>query len=665
MAKFNYIQVALRGDVNNATRTIYSYPAAGGNVEARWDSTLVEPGAALQRFLNTSECYVMQSARRGRYFSMIARNTVDPSRGYYMISIFIEAGCSLTGKQMLSAFSALKKALVEEEKRDDEAVEAALESAGVPVEPVRLDSWNYVAPVLPEGQQMVDAAYRTYISIQELESIFSFPAQPDYDHYRCVIVVSATTSLRPGIKMTRLTAPIKKQYTVVCPEGGETSEPVAYDGDRLKIVYTRDGFSPREETVTVGQPAVYVKYDGSTIRVRPASQCGIRFTRRFNLAVRSVKGTAINGYTVSINGRPVNTMERTVDLTEVDLADGATVEIQAASNNYRPLKLEFPAEDLLKRETIDLELHPIEQGVTLRLDFGDGRVFEEQISIEKNTPEYNRLHSGNFHGFRAHRQVTQDNSEVYNVDVRFTGGRPVAPNFEASRQADANVDRTTAGHRAPVFENVSDDDAFDSRAGVDASLPTVETEITPTDSDGHDDTRGKNRIKWILAVAGAIVLLVVALTLFLPRGEKLDAVPAAETELTDTVAPVAAPAHVAPLAGEDAADVEYLNSTGRWEVSRVTGESAKKLMAAIESGDIEGVVNNDYFAVTGRCTNSKADEIAGLLWRAYGSPVRASNAKTLRSAVKGGVIDLDALYDGLMRRRPKDEEANTTPRPRR
>ena len=172
MAKFNYIQVALRGDVNNATRTIYSYPAGGGNVEARWDSTLVEPGAALQRFLNTSECYVMQSVRRGRYFSMIARNTVDPSSGYYMISIFVEAGCSLSGKQMLSAFPALKKTLVEEGKRDDEAVEAALESAGVSVEPVRLDSWNYVAPVLPEGQQIVDAAYRTYISIQELESIF-------------------------------------------------------------------------------------------------------------------------------------------------------------------------------------------------------------------------------------------------------------------------------------------------------------------------------------------------------------------------------------------------------------------------------------------------------------------------------------------------------------
>lgn len=75
------------------------------------------------------------------------------------------------------------------------------------------------------------------------------------------------------------------------------------------------------------------------------------------------------------------------------------------SNNYRTLKLKKPSAEMLVTEELELVMQPIEQGVTLRLDFGDGRVFEQQISIEKNTPEYNRLHSGNFHGFRAHRLV--------------------------------------------------------------------------------------------------------------------------------------------------------------------------------------------------------------------------------------------------------------------
>ena len=128
---------------------------------------------------------------------------------------------------------------------------------------------------------------------------------------------------------------------------------------------------------------------------------------------------------------------------------------------------------MLVTEQLELVMQPVEQGVTLRLDFGDGRVFEQQISIEKNTPEYNRLHSGNFHGFRAHRQVTQDDSEVYNVDVRITS-RPVAPNFESS-DSDTGEKET----KAPIFENISAD-AKAERPKIDATLPTA---IDPEEDD--------------------------------------------------------------------------------------------------------------------------------------------------------------------------------------
>lgn len=664
MAKYNYIQVVMRRNVDNVTRTLYSYPAAGTDNDARWERTLVEPGAAIQRFLNATECYVMQSSRRGRYFSMITRNTSEPAGGYNMISLFVDENCALTGKQLLNSFSALRKIIADDNSLNDDAIDQALESAGVAEDPIQLPAWTYTAP--DKNGITADAAYRTFMSIQELESIFSFPNQPEYDRYRCIIVVSATTSLRPGVKMDRITVPIRKQYTVVCPPGVKVSEQsVVHDGDRLEIIYTRDGFSPREETVTIGHPSPYLKYDGSTIRVRPASQCGIRFTRRFALMVSSAKGNDINGYTVSVNGRPVNTMEPYLDLTEIDLADGATVQIQAASNNYRQLKLEYQASDLLLKDSIELVLQPIEQCVTLRLDFGEGRIFEEYISIEKNTPEYNRLHSGNFHGFRAHRQVTQDNSEIYNVDVRFNG-RPVAPNFDSFRNNEplpASVDRTTAEHHAPVYENVSEENESD-RPTVDTSLPTVDDNVKTY----RDDTEKRSPLKWIAAVGVAVVLLVVALTIFLPRGEKLDVAPAdpqPADSVTATAPTTEEPPHVSPLAGDDAADVEYLNTHSRWNVAEIKGETSKKLFAAIKNGDMEGVVNNDYFAVTGRCKNRRADDIADLLWKAYGSPVRASNAKALRAASRNGVIDLNSLYDNLMRKRPKDEEANMTPRPRR
>lgn len=637
---------------------------------------MVEPGAAIKRFLNATECYVLQSSPLGHYFSLITRNTVNPERGYMMISVLVESGCALTGRQLMSLFSNLKKTLVEEENLIDEGVDEACMQAGIPEEPVRLDAWMYHAP--EEGHQLAEAAYRTFISQQELESIFSFPGQPEYRDYRCIIVVSATTSLRPGVKMPRLTAPIRKLYSVVCPEGVSASCTQVYDGDRLELSFSKEGFNTHKETVVVGTPSAYTKYEGSTIAVRPASQTGIRFERRIPVKVLSAKGGPLKGYTITINGRSVNTMDPYIELLEKDVKDDSDVEINVQSNNYRPLKLKKSAAEMLVTEEMELVMQPVEQGVTLRLDFGDGRVFEQQISIEKNTPEYNRLHSGNFHGFRAHRQVTQDDSEVYNVDVRITS-RPVAPNFESSR---SNEEGGEPAHQAPVFENVSEENKSE-RPKVDTTLPTSEkreekeerpsyeqpTIQTPdydSDDDSMDDddtpSGGRSKRSIFLWVGLVVILAVGAYLIFGPQytGSADDPAPAEQlaegTDGTD-----AAPAPVA-MTPEEQADAEYLNSYPVWEVAKLQSEMGKSLIAAIEAGDIDAVANNDYFAVRGRATNEKALLFVDLIWRAKGSFSEQSNRRVMRSAVKNGAIDLKAFSDNLAKRRPAEKE-NEAPRP--
>ena len=65
MSQYSYLHIALRGELEGATRTIYAYPAAGSEIDPRWNSTMVEPGAAIRRFLNTSDCYILQSSPRG------------------------------------------------------------------------------------------------------------------------------------------------------------------------------------------------------------------------------------------------------------------------------------------------------------------------------------------------------------------------------------------------------------------------------------------------------------------------------------------------------------------------------------------------------------------------------------------------------------------------
>lgn len=677
MSQYSYLHIALRGELQGATQTIYSYPAAGSEIDPRWNSTMVEPGAAIKRFLNATECYILQSSPLGHYFSLITRNTVNPERGYMMISILVDNGCALTGRQLMNAFVNLKKAFIEEENLTDEAVDNALAQAGVPEEPLCLEAWMYHAP--EEGVQLQEAAYRTFISQQELESIFSFPCQPDYLTYRCIIVVSATTSLRPGVKMPRITVPIRKLYSVVCHDGVNASTTQVYDGDRLELTFVKEGFRDHKETVIVGTPSAYTKYDGSTILIRTAAQTGIRFERRIPVRVLSAKGAPLNGYTITLNGRPVNTNEPYIELYEKDLQPESEVDIHVQSNNYRSLKLKKSAEEMLVTEELELVMQPVEQGVTLRLDFGDGRVFEQQISIEKNTPEYNRLHSGNFHGFRAHRQVTDDDSEVYNVDVRITS-RPVAPNFESSR-GETPASETVG--KAPVFENVSDEAKME-RPKIDTSLPTSDkpesddreqareperTTVYPKydtvddvddDEDGNSAKKGGKRRNLFIFGGLAVILVIIAAVIFLPEYTGSADEPAPAEELAaqqEANAPV-----VPAMTPEETEDVAYLNSYPVWEVAQLKSDMAKSLIAAIQEGDIDAVVNNDYFTVKGRATNEKALLFVDLIWKAKGSFSESSNRRLMRASVKNGQLDLKSFSDNLAKRRPAEKE-NTAPRP--
>lgn len=670
MTDFNYIHIALRGEMQGATRTLYSYSPAGSDIDPRWGNTMVEPGAAVKRFLNASECYVLQQSPAGHYISLITRNTVAPERGFMMISLLIANGCALTGRQVMNTFTALKKAFIEEDKLNDEAVETALLEVGVPREPLMLEAWKYTAPSDEEAAPKGEAAYRTFISVQELESIFSFPGQPEYAGYRCIIVVSATTSLRPGVKMPRITVPIRKQYGVVCPEGVTASAPLVYDGDRLVLTYTKEGFNTHTETVVVGNPAAYTKYEGSTIQVRTAAQTGIRFIRRIPIKVTSTKGVPLNGYTISVNGHSVSTADPYIDFTERDLAPDGDVEIQVASNNYRPLKIKRPSAEMLTTEELLLELQPVEQGVTLRLDFGDGRVFEQQISIEKNTPEYNRLHSGNFHGFRAHRQVTSDHSEVYNVDVRLTNP-PVAPNFETAR-AENNAEAKT---KAPKFVNVSDE-AADERPRIDTTVPVdprrheaaattpgYEQAEEEDDDDTHERPYRRKAMMW-LGIGIVAILAVVAVVFLLPEGNENEVAPAADTEMTSAEgAPDGAAAAPAPMTAEETADVEYLNNNAAWVFSKLTSPMGQSLAQAIIDGDLNALANNDYFAVAGRCTNAQANQIVDMTWQAIGSPNERGNSRKLRQGVKDGSVVLRDLVNSLAKVRPS-ENVNESPRPR-
>ena len=670
MTEPTYIHVALHGLFDGKLAVKYAFNAD----DIEWMSSLPDPDAIVRNFMSARECYVMWRNEYGHYFSVITTDPLDQKAGRVMVTLMADNGCMLPGRSVFTALSGLKKIFLEDRIHTDDAVVQVLQAASLPEEPIELAAWQWHKP--ESDSKPMPLCYRTYLSTRELEGLFSFPEQPEYARYVYDIIINATSSLRPGIAIDRLTSPIQRVYSVVCPEGVTSSADTIADGRQLTLTFTKEGFSPRKETVTAGIPSAYVIYDGSLMKIKPAAGPSMGFVRKVRLTIKNSKGGLINGYTVSVNDRPVNTMEPFIELTEADLQPGRRVEIQVASNNFHPLVKEYEAAELSHESEIELVMTPVEQGITLRLVFGEGRVFEQQISLEKNTPEYSQLHSGNFHGFRAQKMVTPHGGEVYNVDVR-AAGKPVAPAF-ANVAAERN--QTRPERVVPHFENVAEEkpapNAVDARqTSAPVVTPAAEekrSEAETEDVDYIEENLRRRRRNRIIARVVAALVVVACLLVFIP--DVYDSLTAGKTDgiqpeiPAQTAAPAETPAApvsaaAAPSADEQA-DAEYLNTQKVWRLADLKSESYRNLFEMIRKGDIEGMAAHDYFATEGRATNEKAVKIIDMAWGALGASTESSNRRALTKSVdKNDEIVVHDLYEDLARRMPK--EANTQPRPRR
>lgn len=687
MSAFDYIHVSLHGHFDNKLSVPFTFnPGTAGS--PRWEASLPDPEAIIGNFMSARECYVLWRNEMGHYFSVITNDLLDARAGRVMVTLMVENGCALPGRAVFTTLSGLKKAFLEDRTLSDEAVRQVLISANVPEQPLRLPAWDF-KPADAPAASIRPLCYRTYLSTRELETVFSFPDQPEYSRFRYTVVITATASLRPGLNVERLTAPVKKLYSVVCPEGASASKEIVSEGDRFTLTFSKEGYNPRKETITVGTPSPYIRTEGSALIVKTPQESGMGFTRKVRVSVRNAKGGLINGYTMSVNDRSVNTMEPFIELSEQDLVPGRKIEIQVASNNFNPLKVEYLPEELPEEEALELVLVPIEQGITLRLDFGEGRVFEQQISIEKNTPEYSQLHSGNFHGFRAHRQANPAHGEVYNVDVR-SSNKPVAPEFaNVSTANDRGGDRKRV---VPQFERATPDVKAANAENKGKSRMTlaekpvqepVEKPRKPAKEEKKNeegDEKASLMLK-LICLGICIVAIVLAAIFIIPplikpatsqmsateqqaEGQVAPETPAAQpAEAAPQPAAVPAAAAAVSVSPELQADYEYFNANRAWKRDAIKSDEGRKLYDAIVAGDIEAIASNDYFAVAERCTNKDAANVVDLIWASKGTPNQHSNERALKRAEKSGSINMWSLYEDLARARPA--QPNTDPRPRR
>lgn len=680
--KYQYIQVAVTVADSNGIPSDLSYNNA----------PMVTLPALTQisgMFLELSDGYLMWETpgkRAFTYFRMASESAPELS-----VTLMLDADVLTPGRPVIALLNDLRERLTGGDTIDNALMERLIEEAGFAEEPLRAH-----IDIDTLWQQGSEICYRTYSSTAELNNIFGFPRQESYRPYRGVLVVSSAVITVPEASLAQITTAVDKALMVVCPPEVTASDYRVSFSDHLTITYSCEGFDPVSVMFEVGTTNRYVRINGPALVVNNAHHAGIIFHRRIPYTVEAVGGTPIDTYTILINGRTANRSDDGFEISNTDFINGP-VKITVSSTNFSSFSQEFTPETLEAAAPLNVVLQPDSREILLRLDFGNGRVVEEKLNIEKNTPEYCQLRAGDFHGFRAHR-LMGSNTETYNIDVKPTPAvlaprestvqapavalvtpaetgtpTPQQPAARPAAPAESPQLPLTDAHTpvAPKIEKAPS--AIWSPKKSDVVTPnftneTIQNAETDEEKAPAEPLAAKLRsylTEKTILVALTVVLGVIAIwflaSLFTSGSEEAEgAAPADSTALTTpggTQPPVSTPT----LSADEQADVAYLNSNSKWRRSELKSDKYRALLTAMAEGDIDAVARHPYFATKGQCSGKQPNAMVDYLWKAKGSFSEKANVRKLKAAAAKEVIDLPALNDDLARSKPA--EPNTAPRP--
>ncbi len=640
-------------------------------------------------FVSLTDGYLMWPAGDKRAYTYFVLNESDGS-ATLTVTLLVEGDVLLSGRPIVNLLGAIKSRALGGETLTSDSMDRLIGESGFPEEPLRSECDMWVT----SGNGGVCS--RTYASPGELANILGFPRQKDYERYRGIVVVPASVMMVGGEELPQITAPVDKSLMVVCPEDVTASAQRVGFSDHLKVTYSCKGFDPVAVMFEVGTTNRYVRINGPALIVNSAKHAGIVFRRRVPYSVVTSGGVPIDTYTILINGRTASRTEEGFEVSNTDFEDG-TVKITVSSTNFTTYSQTFTSETLEESMPLAVVLEPESKDILLRLDFGGGRVVEERLNIEKNTPEYNQLRAGRFHGFRAHR-LMGSTPETYNIDVK--------PTYDATPTAKARVEEATlplepimtaepaepvaaetpktkvvfsgeiapkheGGPEAPTFEKAPT--AIWEEVKHERKAPEFTNE---TLGEKDDEPKRKYDYKKIGRIAGCVIAGIIVIWVISKlvsgcggEGDVVDSL----NVTTDSIAIVdSTTGKIQPggqtttaMTAEEKEDVAYLNDNKVWKKDRLKSEKYRTLFESMAAGEVDDIASNDYFAVNGRATNSEAVKAMDMMWEAKGTPQERAHRRILKEQASKGTLDIHRLYEDLARRMPKAEDYNRSARPRR
>jgi len=433
-SKYPYLDIAISVLTDGNQPVNYSFNSA---------PTIALPSLSslARHFVNLSDGYVMWQVGGRRAFTYFQLND-EGTTTVLAVTVRMEPDVLMPGRPIVNLLGTIRRTIMDDTRLTHESLMRALSDSGFPDEPLRSDAETDL-PAAATG-----LCCRTYISSTELSNIMAFPRQKEYAPYQGVIIVPATVSMQPDSSIPMITEPIDKALMVVCPENVAASANRVELSDHLTVTYELAGFDPQTVEFEVGTTNRYVRINGPALVVNSAMHAGITFTRQVPYSVESANGSKLETYTILINGRTATRTDGSFEVTNNDFHDGK-ITIAVSSTNFGSYSQQFTPEELSAEVPLTVVLEPEARKICLRLDFGNGRIMEDSITLEKSTPEYNKLRAGSFHGFRAHRMMGS-NPETYNIDLKQSAA-PVQPSldFNVGRQPATSVN-------APAITTVND-----------------------------------------------------------------------------------------------------------------------------------------------------------------------------------------------------------------
>ncbi len=654
--KFNYLDISVSMTDADGNHTVT------GNLGAE-APVLPDITQLSAQFNGLREGYLLWQTPDRRAWSYFTLGTESAAQ-QMAVTIMGSRNLLISGRQVLNLLSSLAARVKDGESVTPQLIDRLASEAGFTEEP--LEAADNTRPMDPAGKP----AYRTYMSPGELTNMLGFPRQDDYAGYSAIALIKASVADDSTPSISHITTPLSKALAVVLPEGVTASATSVEFSDHLTVIYSCPGFDPVSVMFEIGTTNRYVRINGPALIVNNAAHAGIIFHKRIPFTVNSGSGTPIDTFTILINDRTANRSDEGFEVANTDFRTGRA-KITVSSTNFSTFTAEFTPEELAAAAPLTVVLEPEAKDILLRLDFGDGRVVEETLNIEKNTPEYCRLRAGKFHGFHAHR-LMGSTPETYNVDVRPHYGPVTEEEAEADTAAEcqtADTDtarQSAAGPVAPLIEKAPT--AIWKQKKSERRAPNFVNETDKSGSGSQSSGTGR-RISWSKVVMVVITAFIAGMALWylatLLTGSGKGDGNAAPDSTAVSAGPVApgsqAAAAPAALTADEQADVDYLNKHTKWKLAELKTDRYKALYRAIGNGEIDSMARNDYFMVEGRCTNKKANQLMDLVWASKGAYEQKSNEKRLREFKDKDEMDINKIIDRVAGVKPK--EPNKEPRP--